>query len=101
MVLQSIGIWSCAKLMGIMYAFMGLIFGGIFSLLSMAGVALNQQGGAAMPQLMAGVGAVIVLPIFYGLVGLIGGAIMAAIYNFIASIIGGIEMNFDAVKRSV
>jgi hypothetical protein len=41
------------------------------------------------------------LPIFYGILGAIGGMISAAIYNLIASFIGGIEMNFESIQRSV
>ena len=98
MVLRSIGVLSCGKVLGTMYAAMGLIIGGIFSLLSMAGVAAGQanpeQPDGAVPAAIMGVGAVILLPILYGLMGFIGGIISAAIYNFIAAVVGGIELNF-------
>jgi hypothetical protein len=42
-----------------------------------------------------GAGAIILMPIMYGIMGFIGGIISAALYNLLAGIIGGIEMNFD------
>ena len=101
MELKSVGVLSCAKLMGIMYAFMGLIFGAFVSLASLAGVAMNQQqGGPQLLPALFGAGAIVALPIFYGILGAIGGMISAAIYNLIAGFIGGIEMNFESIQRS-
>jgi len=39
-----------------------------------------------------GIGAIVIVPIFYGAIGFIGGIISAAIYNLIGSTIGGIEV---------
>jgi hypothetical protein len=41
---------------------------------------------------MFGVGAIIFLPLFYGVLGLIGGALGAALYNLFAGLFGGIEL---------
>jgi hypothetical protein len=41
------------------------------------------------------VGAVILLPIFYGITGFIGGIIMAAVYNFVAGVVGGVELDLQ------
>lgn len=95
-VLKSMGVMSCAKIMGATYAAMGLIFGALASLISVVGVAIghNAPGGAIAP-LVFGVGAVIFLPIFYGVVGFVGGAIGALIYNFMAGIVGGVELDLQ------
>jgi len=37
----------------------------------------------------------IILPIFYGVVGFIAGAIGAALYNLIAGMVGGIEIEVE------
>lgn len=39
-----------------------------------------------------GVGAIILFPILYGVMGLIFGAVSAALYNLFAGIVGGIEL---------
>lgn len=41
---------------------------------------------------MFGVGAVIALPIFYGILGIVMGALSAALYNLFAGIFGGIDI---------
>ena len=40
-----------------------------------------------------GVGAVIFLPICYGVLGLLAGALTAALYNLFAGMVGGVEMD--------
>lgn len=97
MVLKSVGILSVGKIMAVLYAVMGFIMGCFMSLMAVAGVAANQgqnpNAGMGMG-MMIGAGAIIVMPILYGLMGFIGGIISAALYNFLAGVIGGIEMNF-------
>jgi hypothetical protein len=39
--------------------------------------------------------AIVVLPVLYGALGFIGGVISAALYNVIASVAGGIELELD------
>jgi hypothetical protein len=97
MVLRSVGVLSAGKILGSVYAVMGLILGAFFSLFAMAGVAANgNEAGETVPFLpFFGVGAIIVVPIVYGLMGFFLGAIGAAIYNLAAGFIGGIEMHFE------
>jgi hypothetical protein len=97
MVLKSVGVLSCAKLMGVMYAAMGLIFGAFVSLFSVLGavVAQQEQGANALGAVVFGVGSVIFLPIIYGIMGFIGGIISAAIYNVVAGVVGGVELNLE------
>jgi hypothetical protein len=100
MVLKRIGALSCGKVMGTLYAAMGLILGGIFALISLAGVALPQAPNAdANPATVffgVGVAAVIIFPIMYGIIGFIGGIIVAAIYNVVASVVGGLEFDLES-----
>ena len=97
MVLKSVGVLSCAKLMGAMYAIMGLIFGAFMTLASLAGVAASKQGGDA-GALAIGAGAIVIFPILYGIGGFVGGLISAFVYNVVAGLVGGIE--FDFVSRT-
>ena len=98
MVLKRIGVLSCGKVMGTCYAAMGLILGAIFALISLAGVAMPQPPNAAGPPMpfFFGGAAVIILPIVYGIGGFIGGIILAAIYNLVAGVVGGLELNLES-----
>jgi hypothetical protein len=94
MVVRSFGVLSVGKIMAAMYAFFGLLIGGMFTLLSLGGLAA--AGGRGGPQaILFGVGAIIALPIFYGLLGFIGGVLSALIYNLLAGVAGGVEVYFD------
>ena len=82
---------SFAKVSAFIYGFMGLIIGIFCALLSLAGTGV----GKGMPfGALFGVGAIIILPILYGVIGFIGSLIGAAIYNFAAKAVGGVV--FDA-----
>ena len=103
MVLKSIGVLSAAKIVAVMYAVMGLIaglfFGAIFSLIPMAA-----DGGAGeMPTWLApmfGMGAIIIMPIVYGVMGFCIGAIGAVIYNALAGVLGGVELRLEPSART-
>ena len=93
--LNRLGVFSCAKVSGVLYAAFGLLAGMIFSFFALIGTAfgLAAEGGAeALVGLFFGVGAVIILPILYGILGFIGGVVCALLYNLAASVIGGVEL---------
>lgn len=92
MVIRRIGVLSAAKLYAAISFAMGLIFGVIFALLSIVGVSLGDPDTPALVGMMFGVGAVIMLPLFYGAMGFVFGAIGAALYNVFAGIVGGLEV---------
>jgi hypothetical protein len=58
-------------------------------LISLLGV---DVGNSAL-QGMFGVGAIVLLPIFYGVLGFLGTLIMALLFNFAAGVTGGIEVD--------
>ena len=93
---------QAGKMLGILYACMGLIFLPFFALAALAGAFAQQAqqaqnaGGppaALMGALMFGFG--IFMPIIYGVMGFVFGIIMAAVYNLIARWIGGIEVEVE------
>jgi hypothetical protein len=43
-----------------------------------------------------GVGAVVILPIFYGVMGGLMGLLMAWLYNLVAGFVGGVEIRTTA-----
>ena len=91
MTVKRIGPMSCGKVLGGLYGLLGLIAGGILSLFSLVGASIggSDQGMLAVG---GGVGSIIILPLFYGVLGFIGGVISAALYNLVAGMFGGIEI---------
>ena len=92
MIITRIEPMSAAKLAGTIYAVLGLIVGLCFSLLSFMGGLASQFGAAGV---MFGAGAVIILPIFYGVLGFIVTFVGVSIYNFAAKRVGGVEIQTD------
>ena len=76
----------------------GLIFGllaGLFMLV-LFGVSsvFGNNGPNAANQIGAGLGMAVMLPIMYGVFGFIGGVLNAFVYNIVAGVTGGIDMEF-------
>jgi zinc-ribbon domain len=94
MVVRRIGLMSAAKIQGALMALCGLIFGLIFAAIGSVASMASQQSSSPFALMGAafGVGAVIILPICYGIIGFISGLIWAAVYNLIAGLVGGIEI---------
>jgi hypothetical protein len=86
MVLKSVGVLSAGKVMGALGVVIGLIAGGFVALVSMLGVVAQPagNGNAQVPALFFGMGAVVFLPIFYGVISFVTGILYAAFYNLIA-----------------
>lgn len=99
LVLRRIGVLSVGKMMACIYALLGLIVGAFMSLFSLAGLALEGPERAG-PAIFATIGAIVFLPVMYGAMGFLGGALMAALYNLFASFAGGIQMEFTSVNQS-
>ena len=91
MVIRRLGPLSCAKLAGLLYLILGFIIGAGMSLFAMAGSFAGAPDGF-FPMFM-GAGAIVLLPIFYGVFGFFGTLIMAWLFNLVAGITGGIEVD--------
>lgn len=96
MTLRRIGVWPAAKVTGALYAAMGLVFGAIVSMMSLVGSLFNAGGTDGLAGMLFGVGAIVFLPVFYGLLGIAFGALTAALYNLVAGTIGGLELDFES-----
>ena len=92
--IKSVGIGSSAKISGAMYALMGLILGAVFALMSLVSQGMWASESPLLG-MMFGVGAIVFLPVFYGTIGLVAGAIGAALYNWVAGMIGGLELELE------
>ncbi len=98
MVIRHIGVGSLAKMLAALYAFWGLIFGVIVALFSLVGAgigAANDDPTAGWLSGLFGVGAIVFLPICYGVLGAIGGALTAVMYNVVAGMVGGLSIETE------
>ena len=95
MILRRVGPLSVARLAGVLYGALGLIIGGIISLLAMvSGLAPNGTGSGGFGAVF-GAAAIVLLPILYGLIGFFGTLIGSWLYNLLASVVGGIELDLQ------
>jgi len=88
--IKKIGVLSLAKIIGLIYSVVGLIvwlFMGCFFLFGIMAQPTETPAAAIMM-----LGFVCFIPIFYGVMGFVGGAIIASVYNLLAGRIGGIEI---------
>jgi Ca2+/Na+ antiporter len=91
--IKSVGVVSVGKIFGAVNAIFGLVAGCIFTIVTFfLSVTTSQTSFVGM---IFGVGAIIFLPIFYGVLGFIFGALFALIYNLVAKWFGGIEINLE------
>jgi hypothetical protein len=99
--LKRVGLMNLALTLGVMYAVFGFIFGLFFALFAMVGAGFAQlageESGVGGPifGLLFGVGAVIFLPVFYGVLGFLGGLLMGGLYNVVSKLTGGIELTLE------
>jgi hypothetical protein len=98
MVIKRVGPLSVAKIAFVLYAGIGLLIGVVVALISVAGMGaqLTQNGAPAFLGPLLGVGAVVLLPIFYGVIGLVTSLVMAALFNAAAKVTGGVEIEVQS-----
>lgn len=98
MILQRIEPFSVAKLMGVMYFAIGLVFGLLFGVFMMVGGVIG--GAAGGPEAVAsmvggvvgGIVFAVLMPVMYGAMGFVAGLFTAWLYNIAAARLGGIEL---------
>lgn len=106
MTIRRFGVLSVAKMYGLLMFLFGLIFGVIYGLILIVfGAAISAMGpnrdaaAGGIGTAAMGVGMMIGLPLFYGILGFIMGAIGALIYNAVAGIIGGVKFELEGVQE--
>ena len=93
MVVRRVNPISFAKVSGVIYAILGLLSGAMFALVSHGGA--GRGPGGALFDAVFGVGALVFMPIGYGVVGFLFSLILAVLYNGVARFVGGIEIQTD------
>ncbi|MBS0590013.1 MAG: hypothetical protein JSR65_05180 [Proteobacteria bacterium] len=93
MVIKRINVLKLAIFQGAMMAAFGLLAGLFFLVF---GSMLSRMGdGMGAAGMLGGIGALIFFPILYGIFGFIAGAVGAFIYNLVAGVVGGIEIDVE------
>jgi hypothetical protein len=95
MIIKRIAPVSCAKITGTLYAILGLVLGAVFSLVSLAGGFASRANAGLGIGALLGTAAIVVFPIFYGLIGFLTTLIGAWLYNVLAGMVGGIQMDVE------
>jgi uncharacterized membrane protein len=90
--IQRIGVWQLAKVMGVLYFLMGIVFLAVISLFSRgmpgaAGTAFSSFG------MGGGFGMFLFMPLLYAFFGVVFGALTAVLYNVVAGMMGGVEID--------
>lgn len=80
--IERFGVGQTAKVLGVLYGLMGLVFVPFFILIAM--FSPDAEG--------FGVGFAIMMPVLYGLIGFVFTAIGCLLYNVVAGWVGGIEV---------
>lgn len=96
--LRSVDVISCAKVYGILHVAVGILIAVMFVFIGLIGFA-----AAPGQQKLGMIGILIVAalaPFLYGAIGFVVGALMALFYNWVASTIGGIKMELEAVPAT-
>jgi|SRR5579872_192396 len=87
--IKSVGVFSVAKISGLVYAGLALILMPFFLLIGFVGTMTGRNSGISG---IVSIVIAILLPVIYGLVGFIFGAIGGFFYNVCAKWVGGIEV---------
>ena len=93
---------------GLVFGFLGLLIGipislgalfaaGGSTVLASSGAEGSLQGAAALgiPAVFIGVGAIVLLPLVYGLFGFVVGFVHALVYNVVAGFAGGLVLETE------
>jgi hypothetical protein len=83
--IRRFGVAQTAKVIGVLYALMGVILIPVFLVIAM--FSPNEQG--------FGSGFALALPIIYGVMGFVLTAIGCLVYNLVAGWVGGVEVELE------
>jgi hypothetical protein len=92
-IVKSVGVMSVAKIMGLLYGCMGLLFIPMILFIGLVG-SMAPQGKNPFAGIV-GVVLAILMPIIYGVMGFVFGAIGALLYNLLAQWVGGFELEME------
>lgn len=94
-VVKRIGPGSAFKVGVVLYGILGLIIGFLVSLFALVSSSFVSKAYGASIGAIFGIGAILIFPIFYGILGGVMAAIGAFLYNLAARLIGGLEVDIS------
>ena len=105
MTIRRFNVFSVAKIQGFLAFVIGLLIGVLYGFAFMIfGAAISSLAPQGDSQAMGGVGAIVIglvimiaVPILYSIIGFIGGAIGALVYNLAAGVVGGVKFELEGV----
>jgi len=92
-ILKSVGVMSVAKIMGLLYGCAGLLFVPLFLLIGLLGSLAGQQKTPFAG--LIGIALAVMMPLMYGLMGFVVGALGAWLYNLLSNWVGGLELELN------
>lgn len=103
--IKKLGILSVAKMYAAIMFVMSLLISVPYGLFIMFFGGMMMMGGGGRNGMAAGGGSIVLglvfmigLPIFYAIIGFIGGAIGALLYNIFAGLVGGVEIEVESIS---
>jgi len=92
--LKSIDVMSLATVSAVIAAIWGFVAGIFMALGASMASSLGAFAGTEMlPMAGFGFAAIVIFPIVYAIMGFVGGAITAFIYNIVAQKVGGVKLD--------
>ena len=98
-IVKSVGVLSFAKILGLVQACLGLVFAPFFLLIGLLGSLAGQHKSPFAG--MFGVIFALFMPGFYGVIGVITGALGAFLYNLFAGWVGGFEVEVELQSNAL
>jgi hypothetical protein len=92
-IVKSVGVLSVAKILGLVQACLGLVFAPFVLLIGLLGSLAGQQKTPFAG--MFGVIFALFMPVLYGAIGFLTGALGAFLYNLFAGWVGGFEVEME------
>ena len=95
MIVKRIGVLSVGKVIGGVYAIVGLLVGIPLSLTAIFSPLSSELANLGPITVITGIGAAILLPLGYGIGSFLIGVLVAALYNLVAGRFGGIDLTIE------
>jgi hypothetical protein len=98
-IIKSVGVMSVAKITGLIEACLGLLFAPFFLLIGALGALAGQHRTPFAG--MFGIMFALLMPVFYGIIGFVTGAIGGLLYNLFAKLVGGFELELELQPQTL